>query len=226
MKYVIFILTLLILSSCNNQEKNNSDANEQGQTDSKNDFDGQLYADFNIFTGSGINPIGQNDHDSFPIIERIEKNDSLFINYWFDDLIEGEGTLKFKKESNHFYRIDTLEFDGQKSIWYEYHTENYVLQFEKYFINKNQSTYKLTASLLTDSKFQEFDLLVADSVNIGFNSNFLLDKLTKSEYGLNDIDIDEINPRARLNEFSMFWHHFLCSGKYWAGYGVSCEYLD
>lgn len=198
----------------------------QEQIDSKNDFKGQLYSDFNIFTGQGISPIEQNDNAAFPFVELLESNDSLLVNYWFDDLNEGEGTLKFKKELNYFYRIDTLEFDGQKSIWYEYHTENYVLQFEKYFINKNQSTYKLKASLLTLDKFEEFDLPVEDSVNIGVNSNFLVKKSTKTEYNIYDIDIDEINPRARLNKFSMFWHHFLCSGKYWTGYGVSCEYLN
>ncbi|WP_375558910.1 hypothetical protein ACE193_14350 [Bernardetia sp. OM2101] len=226
MKYVIFILSLSIFFSCNNQKENNSDAIENKQQNTEKNYKGQFYSDFDIFTGNGINPIAQNESKLFPKIELIERNDSLLVNFWFDDLIEGEGSLFFKKESNYFYRIDTLEFDGQKSIWYEYHTQNQVIQFEKYFTNKNRSEFKLSASLLTNNKFQEFNLLVADSMNIGFNSHLLSDKPKKSEINLSETNFDEISPRVRLNEFSIFWHHFLCSGKYWIGYGVSCEYLD
>ncbi|AFM04557.1 hypothetical protein Fleli_2178 [Bernardetia litoralis DSM 6794] len=226
MKYGIFILFLSIFFSCNNQKENNSDAIEGKQQNIEKDYKNQFYSDFDIFTGNGINPIAQNNSELFPKIKLIERNDSLLVNFWFDDLIEREGSLKFKKESNYFYRIDTLEFDGQKSIWYEYHTKNQVIQFEKYFANKNRSEFKLSVSLLTNSKFQEFDLLIADSMNIGFNSNFLSGKLKKSEINLSETNLDEISPRVQLNEFSIFWHHFLCSGKYWVGYGVSCEYLD
>lgn len=226
MKYVIFILFLSIFFSCNNQKENNSDAIEHKQENTEKDYKGQFYSDFDIFTGNGTNPITQNDSELFPKIQLIERNDSLLVHFWFDDFTKGKGSLKFKKESNYFYRIDTLEFDGQKSIWYEYHTKNQVIQFEKYFTNKNKSKFKLSASLLTNSKFEEFDLLIADSINIGFNSNFLSDKLKKSEINLSKTNLNEINPRTRLNKFSIFWHHFLCSGKYWIGYGISCEYSD
>jgi hypothetical protein len=226
MKYAIYILTLTILFSCIRKKESNPKANEKVQIDTLNQLKGELYSDFNVFTGHGINHLGNRDYNSYPLVERIEKNDSLFINYWFDDLLEGEGSLKFKKDSNFFYRIDTLEFDGQKSIWYEYHTEKYVILFEKYYLNKNKLDYKLTASLLTENKFQEFELVQADSVKIGYESKFLSDKSMKSEIILNETNIDEVNPRARLNHFSVFWHHFLCSGKYWTGYGVSCQYLN
>ena len=226
MKYGIFILALSILFSCNHQEENNSNALENKQLNTKKDYEGQLYSDFDIFTGDGINPIAQDDSEVYPKIELIERNDSLIVNFWFDDLIEGEGSLKFKKESDYFYRIDTLEFDGQKSIWYEYHTKKHVIEFEKYFANKNEPEFKLSSSLLSNEKFQEFDLVPDDTMNIGSNHNFLSDKAIKFELNLNSTKLDEISPRARLNEFSIFWHHFLCSGKYWTGNGVSCEYLD
>lgn len=226
MKCKIFVLFLSIFFSCNNQKENTSDAFEHKRQNTEKESKGQFYSDFDIFTGNGINPIAQNDSKLFPKIEFMERNDSLLINFWFDDLIEGKGSLKFKKESNYFYRIDTLEFDGQKNIWYEYHTKNQVVQFEKYFTNKNSSEFKLSASLLTNNKFQEFDLPITDSINIGFNSNFLSDKLKKSEINLNEINLDKISPRVQLNKFSIFWHHFICSGKYWIGYGISCEYLD
>lgn len=224
MKQQLYIFTLTILLSCQNTPKKTQNETQPEENLIESQNEGKAFKDFDIFSGKGIDDL--NDKNSFPRLVLNLKNDSMYISYYFDNLIQGTGLLKFKVENDFFYRVDTLEFDGQKSIWYEYHTKNHVILFEKNFKDKKKINFQLTASLLTQNEFQEFDLYNKDTLNIGINIDFLSGRLPKTRIDFKNIKIDEINPRAKLATFSLFWHHFLCSGKYWIGYGVSCDYLD
>ncbi len=76
--------------------------------------------------------------------------------------------------------------------------------FEKYFLNKNNDEFLLTASSLTKNAFRKYKLQKSDTSRIGYDAKFLFTD-SKVEYKkVQELDLDSFPSRLQNTEYSIF----------------------